>query len=131
MRFPITVDSPPDTIIPARPSRSPTWRTSSGSTPSFLRISTCSLKSRCKARTPIFGAAFLSPLPSSVREPLSLGEIAHLPATHRLAETLARLRDHLRVAEVGRGLHDRPRPARGVAALEDTAPDEDPVRLEL
>src|SRR5215217_6696104 len=134
MRFPIAVDSPPGTIIPARPSRSPTSRTSTGSTPSLLRTSACSLKSPCKARTPILCGAVdscLLPLPSTSSEPLSFREVADLPAHHRLAEALARLRDDLRVAEVGRGLHDRARTARGVPTLEDAAPDEDPVRPEL
>src|SRR5215208_3274887 len=107
MRFPMAVDSPPGTIIPARPCRSPTSRTSTGSTPSFLRISACSLKSPCSARTPTLG---FPPLPPTGREPLSFREVTHLPADHSLAEPLARLGHSLRVPEVGRGLHYSPSP---------------------
>src|SRR5215210_4067855 len=115
-------------MIPASPARSSAPRTSTGSTPKFLRISACSRKSPCSARTPIFG---FSPLPPTGREPLSFREVAHLPTDHRLAQALARLGNRLRVPEVGRGLHYRRGPARRVAALEDAAPDEHPVRPEL
>src|SRR5918997_3980958 len=133
MRFPIAVDSPPGTIIPASPSRSPTSRTSTGSTPRLRRIPACSRKSPCRASTPTLGVAVsLSwPLPATGREPLSLREVAHLFADHRLSEALARLRDGLRVLEMGGGLHDRLGPGRRVVALEDAAPDEDPVGPEL
>src|ERR687893_2819492 len=130
IRFPIAVDSPPGTIIPARPSRSSMVRTSTGSTPRAFRISACSRKSPWSARTPIFFRS-LSPLPSTGSEPLSLREVTHLPAHHRLAQALARLGDDLRIPEVGRGLHDSGRALLRVAALEDAAPDEDPVSPEL
>src|SRR5687767_5878120 len=119
MRFPIAVDSPPGTIIPASPSRSPTSRTSTGSTPSLRKIPACSRKSPCRASTPTLGVVVsLSwPLPATSREPLSLREVAHLLADHRLAEALARLRDGLRVPVMGGGLHDRPGPGRRVVAL--------------
>src|SRR5215204_3456018 len=109
----MVVDSPPGTMIPARPSRSSTARTSTGSTPSLLSICACSRKSPCSASTPtLFGPSslratpFVSPLPATGREPLSFPEISHLPADHRLAEAPAGLRDDLRVLEVGRRLHD-------------------------
>src|SRR5918997_3240534 len=130
IRFPIAVDSPPGTIIPARPSRSSMVRTSTGSTPKALRISACSRKSPWSARTPIFFWP-LSPLPSTGSEPLSLREVAHLPAHHRLAEALARLGDDLRIPKVGRGPYYGHRALLRVAALEDPAPDEDPVGPEL
>src|SRR5215210_289291 len=132
--FPMVVDSPPGTMIPASPSRSSTARTSTGSTPSPRRISACSLKSPCSASTPILfwlssglTAPFVSPLPATGRQPLSFRQIAHLPANHRHAETPARLGHGLRVLEVGRRLHDGPRPEDGVPALEDAAPDEHAV----
>src|SRR5215212_6153495 len=134
MRFPIAVDSPPGTIIPASPSKTSTSRTSTGSTPSLRRISACSLKSPCRARTPILAGAADTcawPLPSTGREALSLGEVAHLLADHCLPKALASLRDRRRVAEVGRGLHDRPGPARRIVAFEDSASDEDPVGPKL
>src|SRR5215210_2953231 len=136
--FPIVVDSPPGTMIPARPSRSSTVRTSTGSTPSLRRISACSRKSPCSASTPIFfgpsslrAVPFVSPLPATGREPLSFREIPHLPADHRLAEAPARLRDDLRVLEVRCRLHDGPRAQRRVPALEDSAPDEHAVGTKL
>src|SRR5215212_502882 len=115
-------------MIPASPARSSTPRTSTGSTPKVLRIAACSRKSPCSARTPIFG---FSPLPSTGREPLSFRQVAHLPTDHRLAESLAHLGHRLRIPEVGRGLHYRRGPASRVAALEDAASDEHPVRPEL
>src|SRR5215210_1802050 len=136
--FPMVVDSPPGTMIPARPSRSSMVRTSTGSTPSLRRICACSLKSPCSASTPTrFGPSslcatpFVSPLPATGREPLSFREIPHLPADHRLAESPAGLRDDLRVLEVGRRLHDGPRAQGRVPALEDSAPDEHAVGPEL
>src|SRR5918995_1781056 len=129
--FPIVVDSPPGTMIPTRPSRSSTDRTSTGSTPRPRRISACSLKSPWSASTPTrFGpspsrtAPFVSPLPATGREPLSFREVPHLPADHRLAETPAGLRDGLRVLEVGRRGHDGPRPHGRVPAFEDAAADD-------
>src|SRR5918995_6077336 len=136
--FPIVVDSPPGTMIPASPSRSSTARTSTGSTPSPRRISACSLKSPCSARTPIFfgpsssrAAPFVSPLPATGREPLPFCQVAHLPADHRHAEAPARLGHGLRVLEVGRRLYDGPRPEGRVPALEDAATDEHPIGPEL
>src|SRR5215211_7909512 len=134
----MVVDSPPGTMIPARPSRSSTARTSTGSTPSPRRFSACSVKSPCSASTPtLFGpsslraAPFVSPLPATGREPLPFRQIAHLPADHRLAETPARLCDGLGILEVGRRLHDGARPEGGVPALEDAAPHEHAVGPEL
>src|SRR5215212_7157338 len=115
-------------MIPASPARSSAPRTSTGSTPKVLRISACSRKSPCSARTPIFG---FSPLPSTRREPLPFRQVTHLSTDHSLAKSLARLGHRLRVPEVGRGLHNCLRPARRVAALEDAAPDEHAVRPEL
>src|SRR5215207_3077227 len=129
--FPIVVDSPPGTMIPASPSRSSTERTSTGSTPSPRRISACSLKSPCNASTPIFFGPFVSPLPATARQPLSLRKLSHLPADHRHAKTPAGLRYDLRVLEVGRSLHDGPRPEGRAPALEDAAPDEHTVGPEL
>src|SRR5829696_8860189 len=136
--LPIVVDSPPGMMIPTRPSRSSTVLTSTGSTPSPLSICACSLKSPCKASTPTrFGASssrkapLVSPSPATGREPLSFGEVAHLPADHGLAEAPARLGHGLRVLVVrGRG-HDGPSPERRVTALEDAAPDEHAVGPEL
>src|SRR5829696_246933 len=135
---PIVVDSPPGTMIPASPSRSSTARTSTGSAPSLRRISVCSLKSPCSARTPIlFGpfssrvTPFVSPLPATGREPFSFGEITHLPADHSRAESPARLGHGLRILVVGRRGHDGPRPEGGVPALEDAAPHEHAVGPEL
>src|SRR5918997_420244 len=130
IRFPMAVDSPPGTMIPTRPSRSSMVRTSTGSTPSFLSISACSRKSPCSARTPIL-ASRLCPLPSTGREPLSFRKVPHLPADHRLPESLARLGHRLRISEVGRGLHYSPSPCLRVTALEDAAPDEYPIGPEL
>src|SRR5918999_3271353 len=118
-------------MIPASPSRSSTSRTSTGSTPSSRRISACSLKSPCSASTPIFFGPFVSPLPATGREPLSFCQVTHLPAYHRHAETSAGLGHGLRVLEVGRRLHDGPRPEGGVPALEDAAPHEHPIGPEL
>src|SRR5215207_3472651 len=136
--FPMVVDSPPGTMIPAKPSRSSTSLTSTGSTPSPRRISACSLKSPCSASTPtLFGpsslrtAPFVSPLPATGREPLSFRKVAHLPADHRHAQAPARLGDGLRVLEMGRRLHDGPRPQGRVPTLEDTAPHEHTVGTEL
>src|SRR5215212_195099 len=136
--FPIVVDSPPGTMIPASPSRSSTARTSTGSTPSPRRISACSLKSPCSASTPIFfgpsssrTAPLVSTLPATGREPLSFCQVAHLPADHRHAETPARLGHGLRVLEVGRRRHDSPRPEGRVPALEDAAPYEHAVGAQL
>src|ERR671917_1553286 len=136
--LPIVVDSPPGTMIPARPSRSSTARTSTGSTPRPRRISACSLKSPCRARTPIFfgisssrAAPFVSPLPATGREPLSFCQVVHLPANHRHAETPARLGHGLRLLEVGRRLHDGPRSEGRVLTLEDTATDENTIGPEL
>src|SRR5918997_2667262 len=128
IRFPIAVDSPPGTMIPASPSRSSMSRTSTGSTPKVSRISACSRKSPCSARTAIVGFA---PLPPTGREPLSFRKVAHLLAHHRLAQALAGLGDRLRVPEVGRSLHYRLSPLLRVAALEDAAPDEHPVGPQL
>src|SRR5215217_2683736 len=132
--FPIVVDSPPGTMIPASPSRSSTARTSTGSTPSPRRISACSLKSPCKASTPIFfgpSSPRATPLPATGREPLSFCQVAHLPAHHRHSETPARLGHGLRVLEMGRSLHDGPSPEGRVPALEDAAPYEYPIGPEL
>src|SRR5215212_3841843 len=132
--FPIVVDSPPGTMIPASPSRSSTARTSTGSTPSPRRISACSLKSPCKASTPIFFGPFsprATPLPATGREPLSFCQVAHLPAHHRDSESPARLSHGLRVFEMGRSLHDGPSPEGRVPALEDAAPYEHPIGPEL
>src|SRR5215210_1300989 len=136
--FPIVVDSPPGTMIPASPSRSSTARTSTGSTPSPRRISACSLKSPCSASTPIFfgpsssrTAPLVSTLPATGREPLSFCQVAHLTADHRHAETPARLGHGLRVLEVGRRLHDGPRPEGRVPALENATADEHAVGPEL
>src|ERR687889_252898 len=136
--FPMVVDSPPGTMIPANPSRSSTARTSTGSTPSARRISACSLKSPCSASTPIlFGpssgltAPFVSPLPATGRQPLSFCQIAHLPADHRHAETPARLGHDLGVLEVGGRLHDGPRSEGRVPTLEDTATDKNTIGPEL
>src|SRR5215218_5693509 len=136
--FPMVVDSPPGTMIPAKPSRSSTSLTSTGSTPSLRRISACSLKSPCSASTPTFfgpsssrAPPFVSPLPATGREPLSFGQVPHLPADHRHAETPARLRHNLRVLEVCGRLHDGPRPEGRVPALEDAAPHEHAVGHEL
>src|SRR5918994_6207286 len=126
--LPIAVDSPPGTMIPARPSRSSTSRTSTGSTPRDSRISACSRKSPCSARTPIFGTL---PLPSTGGEPLSFCKVAHLLAHHRLAQALACLGDCLGIPEVGRRLHYGPSPLLRVAALEDAASDEHPVCPQL
>src|SRR5918912_24927 len=111
--LPIVVDSPPGTMIPAKPSRSSTARTSTGSTPKSRRISACSLKSTCSASTPILlgpsslrTTPFVSPLPATGREPLPFREVPHLPADHRLAEAPARLGYGPRVLVVGRRLHD-------------------------
>src|SRR3954454_22813583 len=145
MRFPIAVDSPPGTIRPSSPSRSSTERTSTGSTPSFLRISTCSRKSPWSARTPIFfgpsgsRSVFravtlrgpVSPLPTTRRELLPFRKVSHLPADHRLAQALARLGDSLRVREVSSGLYYSLRSAGRVPTLEDATPDEDAVGPEL
>src|SRR5918998_1045025 len=113
--LPIVVDSPPGTMIPARPSRSSTALTSTGSTPRPRRISACSLKSPCSARTPIRAgpsssgrAPLVSPLPATGREPLPFSEVPHLPADHRLAEPPARLGYGLRVLVVGGRLHYGP-----------------------
>src|SRR5829696_2938318 len=111
--FPIVVDSPPGTIIPASPSRSSTARTSTGSTPRARRISACSLKSPCRASTPTFfgpSSPRATPLPATGREPLPFCQVAHLPAHHRHSETPARLGHGLRVFEMGRSLHDGPSP---------------------
>src|SRR3712207_1304365 len=123
----MAVDSPPGTMIPESPSRSLRVRTSTASTPSFSRISACSRKSPCRARTPIFfdpssgslrvNPARSMPLPSTGREPLSFREVAHLPAHHRLAEALARLRDDLGLPEVGGGSYYSCRSLLRVAAL--------------
>src|SRR5829696_1129657 len=136
--FPIVVDSPPGTMIPARPSRSSTARTSIGSAPRVRSISACSLKSPCRARTPIFfgssssrATPFVSPLPATGREPLRFGKVPHLPADHGHAEPSARLGHGLRVLEVGRRGHDGPGPAGLVPALEDAAPHEHAVGTEL
>src|SRR5215207_620537 len=136
--FPIVVASPPGTMIPASPLRSSTARTSTGSTPSPRRISACSLKSPCRASTPIFfgpsssrATPFVSPLPATSRESLSFCQVAHLPADHRHAETPARLGYGLRVLEMGRSLHDGPRPEGRVSALEDAAAYEHTVGPEL
>src|SRR5215211_686621 len=129
--FPIVVDSPPGTMIPASPSRSSTARTSTGSTPSPRKISACSLKSPCSASTPIFFEPFVSPLPATGREPLRFGKVSHLPADHRHAETPACLGHSLRVLEVGRRLHDGPRPEGRIPALEDAAPYEHAVGPQL
>src|SRR5215210_1125871 len=132
--FPIVVDSPPGTMIPASPSRSSTARTSTGSAPRVRSISACSLKSPCSARTPIlFGPSSspATPLPASGSEPLRFGKVPHLPADHRLTETPARLGHGLRVLEVGRRGHDGARPEGGVPALEDATPHEHAVGPEL
>src|SRR5918995_6229902 len=136
--LPMVVDSPPGTMIPAKPSRSSTARTSTGSTPSPRRISACSLKSPCNARTPTLfwpspsrAAPFVSPLPATSREPLSFRKLPHLPADHSHAEAPARLGHGLRVVEMGRRLHYCPRPDGGFSALEDTAPNEHAVSPEL
>src|SRR5688572_31743271 len=121
-------------MTPANPSRSSTARTSTGSTPSPRRISACSLKSPCSASTPIFfgpSSPRATPLPPTGREPLPFGQVAHLPAYHRHAETPARLGHGLRVLEVGRRLHDGPSPEGGVPTLEDPATDEHTVCPEL
>src|SRR5215216_4807524 len=141
MRFPMAVDSPPGTMSPARPWRSSTPLTSTGSTPSFSRICACSRKAPWSASTPIlFGlsrSAFravtlrVSPLPATRRQPLPLRKISHLPADHSLAQALARLADYFRISEVGRSLHYRFRPPYRIPALKDTAPDEDAVRPKL
>src|SRR5215212_3448488 len=136
--FPMVVDSPPGTMIPAKPSRSSTSLTSTGSTPSPRRISACSLKSPCSASTPtLFGpsssraAPFVSPLPATGREPLPFGKFPHLPADHRHAEPPARFGHSLRVLEVGRRGHDGPRPEGRVSALEDAAAYEHAIGPEL
>src|SRR5918992_3602411 len=129
--FPMVVDSPPGTMIPASPSRSSTARTSTESTPSPRRIRACPLKSPSSASPPIFFGPFVSPLPATGREPLSFSQVAHLPADHRHAETPARFGHGLRVLEVGRRLHDGPRPEGRVPALEDAAPHEHAVGTEL
>src|SRR5215203_784167 len=132
--FPIVVDSPPGTMIPASPSRSSTARTSTGSTPSPRRISACSLKSPCKASTPIFfgpSSPRATPLPATGREPLSFCQVAHLPAHHRHSESPTRLGHGFRVFEMGRSLHDGPSPEGRVTTLEDAAPYEHPIGPEL
>src|SRR5918994_2289188 len=136
--LPIVVDSPPGTMIPARPSMSSTALTSTGLTPRPRRISACSLKSPCRARTPIRfrpssprSAPFVSPLPATGREPLSFRKIAHLPANHRLSEASARLGNGIRVLVMGGRLHDGPRANCRVPALEDAAADEHAVGAEL
>src|SRR5215207_166743 len=136
--FPMVVDSPPGTMIPAKPSRSSTSLTSTGSTPSPRRISACSLKSPCSASTPtLFGPSspratpFVSPLPATGREPLSFRKLSHLPADHRHAQTPARLGNGLRVLEVCRSLHDGPCPEGRVLALEYAAPYEHAVGPQL
>src|SRR5215217_7334716 len=136
--FPIVVDSPPGTMIPESPSRSSTARTSTGSTPRPRRIAACSLKSPCSASTPTrFGpsssrtAPFVSLLPATGCEPLSLCKIAHLLADHSLAEAPARLSYSPGVLVVGRRRNDSPCPGGRVTALEDTAADEDAVGTEL
>src|SRR5215212_7324245 len=136
--FPIVVDSPPGTMIPAKPSSSSTALTSTGSPPKLRRISACSLKSPCSASTPILlgpsslrATPFVSPSPTTGREPVPFREVPHLPADHRLAEAPARLGDGLRVLVVGRRLHDGLRPEGRVPALKDAAPDEDTLGPEL
>src|SRR5215210_3295735 len=136
--FPIVVDSPPGTMIPASSSRSSTARTSTGSTPRPRRIDACSRKSPCNASTPTFfgpsfsrAAPLVSPLPATGREPLSLREIAHLPADHRPAEAPTCLSYGPCVLIVGRRGHDGSCPRCGVPALEDAAADEDAVGPEL
>src|SRR5215213_8663212 len=130
----MVVDSPPGTMIPASPSRSSTARTSTGSAPRVRSISACSLKSPCSARTPIlFGPSSspATPLPATGSEPLRFGKVPHLPADHRLTETPARLGHGLRVLEVGRRLHDSPRPEGRIPALEDAAPYEHAAGAQL
>src|SRR5215213_3346104 len=124
---------------PANPSKSSIPLTSTGSTPSFFRISTCSRTSPCSASTPIlagpsvFSSALravtrrVSPLPATRRQLLPLREIPHLLADHRLAQALAPLRDGLRVVEAGRGLYEGVRPSSRFATLEDSTPHEDTV----
>src|SRR5215212_5919572 len=136
--FPMVVDSPPGTMIPATPSRSSTALTSTGSTPRPRRISACSLKSPCSARTPIRfrpfsprSAPFVSPLPATGREPLSFREIPHLPADHRHPEAPARLGHGPGVLVVGGRLHDGPCTNGRVPALEDAAADEHAVGAKL
>src|SRR5919112_6353483 len=136
--LPIVVDSPPGTMTPDRPSRSSTALTSTGSTPRPRRISACSLKSPCSARTPIRAgesssgkAPLVSPLPATGREPLPFRKVPHLPADHRLAEPPARLGYDLRVLVMGGRLHDGPRTNCRVAALEDAAAYENTVGAEL
>src|SRR5215207_4900449 len=94
-------------MIPASPSRSSTARTSTGSTPSPRRISACSLKSPCRASTPIFfgpSSPCVTPLPATGRESLSFCQVAHLPAHHRHSETPARLGPELHHhGRIGRG----------------------------
>src|SRR4028118_2123162 len=122
--FPMVVDSPPGTMMPASPSNPSAVLTSTGSTPSRCRISACSCTSPCSARMPTFG---LSPLPATRREPPPFGKVAHPPADHSLAESPARLGHGLRILEVRSRLHDCPRPQGGVAALDDPASHEHPV----
>src|SRR5919112_2130556 len=136
--LPIVVDSPPGTMIPARPSRSSTALTSTGSTPRPRRISACSLKSPCRARTPIRfrpsssrNAPFVSPLPTTGREPLSFRKIAHLFADHGLSEASARLGYGPGVLVMGGRLHDGPGANCRVPALEDAAADEHAVGAKL
>src|SRR5215211_6627689 len=136
--FPMVVDSPPGTMIPASPSRSSTARTSTGSTPSPRRISACSLKSPCSASTPTFfgpscmrATPFVSPLPATGREPLSFCQVAHFSTYHRHSKTPARLSHGLRVLEMGRSLHDGPSSEGRIPTLEDAAPDEHTVGPQL
>src|SRR5918993_100613 len=136
--FPIVVDSPPGTMTPDRPSRSSTALTSTGSTPRPRRISACSLKSPCSARTPIRfrpsssgKAPFISPLPATGREPLSFRKIPHLSTDHRLSEAPARLGYGPGVLVVGGCLHDGPCANSRVPALEDAAADEDAIGAKL
>lgn len=63
-------------------------------------------------------------------ESLDLG-VGEVDADHGLPQVAADLGEHGGVAVVGDGLHDGPRAAGRVAALEDAGADEDAVAAEL
>src|SRR5690606_778904 len=122
----ITLDSPPGITSPETVSSSSGRRTVTASAPSSRSTARCSRTSPCSARTPTLGA-----LPATLGETVRRRKVGHVDADHGLAQPARGIRDHARVVEERRGLHDRGGALRGLPRLEDAGSDEYAVRPEL
>src|SRR5437660_5367918 len=138
------VDSPPGMMSPSTSSSSTGLRTSTASTPHFSSARAWSAKSPWRASTPIRIVSARpdliidSPrlqlrlaLPPPGLEQILLRQLRGLDPDHGVAEILAHPREHVRILEVRRRLHDRARSLGGIARLENSGSDEDRFRAEL